>query len=42
MKKRLFISYSHKDTERVVSIVRKLTLSGFDVCMDGCQGHNTR
>lgn len=34
MKTRLFISYSHHDTERVVSIVRQLTLKGYDIWMD--------
>lgn len=34
MKTRLFISYSHKDTETVTSIVQKLALCGYKVWMD--------
>lgn len=34
MKTRLFISYSHKDTDKVVSIVRQLALNGYDIWMD--------
>jgi len=34
METRLFISYSHKDSELVTSIVRKLALSGYKIWMD--------
>ena len=34
MRTRLFISYSHKDTDKVVSIVRQLALNGYDIWMD--------
>lgn len=34
METRLFISYSHKDTEIVTSIVRKLALGGYKIWMD--------
>ena len=34
METRLFISYSHKDSKTVISIVRKLALSGYKIWMD--------
>lgn len=34
MKTRLFISYSHQDTDKVISIVRQLALNGYDIWMD--------